>query len=590
MQAILLCAGLGRRMQPLTDHLHKSLLPVGASTILGRIVDALMAIDVERILVVTGYLADDVRAFLAARYPQLTFQFVHNARYRETNNIVSLSMALEAATLDDDVILIESDVLFAEGLLTRLRGRAGNIALVDHYRPGMDGTVVAVDHGVITSVFPVHLQGPDFHYGDKFKTLNIYRFDKGFCKSRFLPLLSCYANLIDEHSYYELVLGMLVNMQREQIHAEIVDGSEWAEVDDPNDLAVARFQFEPERRLEILERTRGGTWNFELLDFTYLRNMHYPTDAIIASLRSALPALVTNYGSTQEVLDEKLAGHLLCAPDRVVLLNGASQAFPLLATLLRAERALLPAPTFGEFTRWWPRHRTYRDAPGIDLAAIEAGAALADFVVVVNPNNPTGTTLSTAALFALAERHPQTRFLIDESFIEFSDEEPMLARLERQPLANVVVLASMSKSLGVPGLRLGYLYTCDAALRAEVRARMPIWNANSLAEYFLEIGLKFRPERAASFQKTAADRAAFVRALEAKPWIAAVYPSGANFVLVRLADGGPAIVSLLMERHRIYVKDVSDRYAEAGGTWLRLAVRLPHENRRLLDAVDEVWR
>ncbi len=588
MQAILLCAGLGRRMQPLTNELHKSLLPVGDSTILGRIVDALIAIDVRRILVVTGYRADDLKAFLAARYPTIAFHYVHNARFAETNNIVSLAMALETATLDDDVLLIESDVLFAEGLLTRLRDRTGNVALVDRYRPGMDGTVVAVDHGVVTGVFPVHLQGPAFAYDDKYKTLNIYRFDKGFCQSRFLPLLSCYANLIDQHCYYELVLGMLVNLQREQIHAEIVSDTEWAEVDDPNDLAVARFVFEPHKRLEILERTRGGTWNFSLLDFTYLRNMHFPTDAMIASLRQALPELVTNYGSTQVVLDEKLAGHLLCRADRVALLNGASQAFPLLAELLPQRGVLLPAPTFGEFPRWWPEHDVYRDAPGIDLGALERRAGEAALVLVVNPNNPTGTTLPTAALHALAARHPQTRFVVDESFVEFSDQEPLRARLEREPLPNVVVLASLSKSLGVPGIRLGYVYTSDATLLATLRARLPIWNINALAEYFLEIGLKFRDERAASFSKTAADRDAFVRDLTARPWTAWVHPSGANFVLVRLAPGGPRLDAALMERHRIYIKDVTARFD--GAPTIRLAVRLPHENRRLIDAIDEVWR
>jgi hypothetical protein len=170
----------------------------------------------------------------------------HNARYAETNNVVSLSLALDRMTYDEDVLLIECDLLFDVELLRRLvRAPMGNVALVDRFRSGMDGTVVAVDEGIITHVFPPHLQGPDFSYGDKFKTLNIYRFDRDFCRATLQPLLSCYANFIDGNCYYELVLGMLVNMQRQRIAAEIVDGSYWTEVDDPNDLAVARFHFEP---------------------------------------------------------------------------------------------------------------------------------------------------------------------------------------------------------------------------------------------------------------------------------------------------------------------------------------------------------
>jgi histidinol-phosphate/aromatic aminotransferase/cobyric acid decarboxylase-like protein/choline kinase len=581
MQAIILAAGLGRRMAPLTDGTHKSLLPVGDTTILGRIVDSLLAIEVKRILVVTGYLADDVHQFLQTRYPQISFELVHNARYRETNNIVSLAMALDQARLDDDVILIESDVLFDPAVLARLAARSGNVALVDRYRPGMDGTVVAVESGVITGVFPPHLQGEDFAYGDKYKTLNLYRFTKEFCERTFRPLLSCYANLIDEHCYYELVLGMLVNMQRERIHAELVDGRQWAEVDDPNDLQVARFVFEPERRLDILERSKGGLWNFDVIDFTYLRNMYFPTDAMLASMRQALPQLVRNYGSSQAVLNEKLASYLLCRPERVQLLNGASQLFPL--KLFEARAPLLPEPTFGEFPRWFPGARTYRD--GAEPAAIERLVRECDLAVFVNPNNPTGTMLSTAWLHELASRHPRVQFLVDESFVDFSADEPLMTRLERAPLDNVTVLASLSKSLGVPGLRLGYVYSSNAELHRASSARMPIWNSNSFAEYFLEICLKFRGERAESFARTAADREAFAAALARRPWVEKVFPSQANFLLVHLRVDVPRLAQRLIAEQRMYVKDLSHRLASPA---LRLAVRLPVENQRLIDAIDEL--
>jgi histidinol-phosphate/aromatic aminotransferase/cobyric acid decarboxylase-like protein len=208
----------------------------------------------------------------------------------------------------------------------------------------------------------------------------------------------------------------------------------------------------------------------------------------------------------------------------------------------------------------------------------------ADLVVVVSPNNPTGATLSTAALHELAARHPQTRFLVDESFVDFSGEEPLLARLERAPLDNVVVLASLSKTLGVPGVRLGYVYSSDAAFHRALAARIPIWNGNSLAEYFLEICLKFRGERQESFVRTAADRASFAAALAARPWVETVYPSGANFLLVKLARGDArALAERLIARERIYVKDLS---ARLGMPALRLAVRLPHENQRLAGAID----
>lgn len=591
MKAIILTAGYGKRMRPLSDHCHKALLPVAGTTILGRILDSLGEIGVSEITIVTGYRADDLRAFIARHYSQLPIRWVHNPRYAETNNIVSLSLALDGIELDADVLLIECDLLFHPAVLQPLLSPSpGNIALVDQYRPGMDGTVVSVENGVITQVFPPHLQGEDFRYSDKFKTLNIYRFDRDFCRSVFQPLLNCYANLIDGNCYYELVLGMLVNMQRQSIRAVTVEGGSWAEVDDPNDLAVARFLFEPNRRAEVLDRGFGGHWNFDVLDFAFMRNAYFPTAAMMAAMRQALPGLVRGYGSSQPVLNEKLATFLLCPPQRLQMLNGASQIYPLLEQQFGDAVVLAPEPSFGEYGRIFPQRRTYADAPGIDLEALDAAAAQAGLVVIVNPNNPTGTTLPTAWLHAFAARHPHTRVLVDESFIDFSEEEPLLRRLEREPLENVIVLTSLSKTLGVPGLRLGYVYSSNEAWIAGLGRRIPIWNLGSPAEHMLELLLKFRPELEHSLQRTGQDRDGLAASLRELPFIAQVYPSGGNFLLARLAGDDSGLAARLrrhlLEHFRIDVKDVSGRFPD-GRSCLRIAVRLPEENRRFLNALEQ---
>lgn len=591
MRAIVLAAGLGGRMRPLTDTLHKSLLPIAGATIMERIVDGVLSIGIEEILVVTGYLSGQIRAFLGERYPGVAFTFVHNDRYRETNNIVSLAMALERMKFDADVILIECDVLFDPAILRPLTSpERGNVALLDRYRPGMDGTVVSVENGLITQVFPPHLQTEDFDYRDKFKTVNIYRFDRDFCRTTLQPLLSCYANVIDSGCYYELVLGMLINMQRETVRAEVVNRSQWAEVDDPNDLAAARFAFEPEQRGRILEHAFGGRWNFDMLDFAFMRNMYFPTDAMLAGMKRALPALVHSYGSRQEILNEKLAYALRCRAGRLQCLSGASQIFPQLADLLPARRVLLPYPTFGEFPRWFPNHARYTDAIGVDCEGLAARAGDFDLVVVVNPNNPTGTQIPTAWLHALTARNPRTMFLVDESFIAFSNEDPLLQRLERDPLDNVLVIASLSKSLGAPGLRLGYAYGCDGDLMERLGAGIPIWNLGSPAEFFLELLLKFQTELAASLARTAEDRRDFAERLAGMAGIQEVYPSGGNFLLVRLAgdDAGCAhrLTESLLRKYSIHVKDVSSKFGNAA-PYLRLAVRRPAENLRLLAALAE---
>jgi histidinol-phosphate/aromatic aminotransferase/cobyric acid decarboxylase-like protein/choline kinase len=586
MQAIILAAGYGRRMRPLSERGHKALLPIGSTTILARIVDGLREIEIEDITVVTGYRAEDIERYLRERYPETRFQFVENERYDETNNIVSLSMGLQEMGLEDDLILVECDLLFEPGLLGRLLTRDANIALVDHYRTGMDGTVVSVFDGLVRQVFPPHVQGPDFQYGDKYKTLNIYRFKRDFWVNTLAPLVKVYADRVDANSYYELVLGMLSNAPEQQIVAEVVDGEQWAEVDDPNDLAVARFQFEPDRRAETLDRTFGGQWSFELLDFSFMRNSYFPTEGMFAAMRHALPGLMERYGSTQEVLNEKLGWFLDRDPRRLQTLHGATQAFPILRDLFSGKTICVPTPTFGEYRRF-ENALHYQDAPGIDLAELARNADAAEVVVIVNPNNPTGTTLPTSEIYALAARHPSKTFLIDESFSGFSGEPSIEVALEREPLANVHVLVSLSKALGVPGLRIGYVYSHDAGFIDEVGRRLPIWNMNSVAEYFLELLLKFRPELAASFVQTVHDRESLRDTLEALPGIAEVYPSGGDFLLVRLeapATAGQTLRRLLLSEEAIEVKDVSNRIPGGFGH-LRVAVRKPDENQLLTDAL-----
>lgn len=576
-------------MRPFSDDCHKALLPVAGTTILARIVKSLLDVHVEKITVVTGYRAFEVEEYLNATFPSASFEFVRNERFLDTNNIVSLSLALERLDLAEDILLIECDVLFHPVILEKLAGyKKGNVALVDRYRPGMDGTVVSVSQGVVTQVFPPHLQGPDFEYGDKFKTLNIYRFDANFCRNTLQPLVNVYANGVDPGCYYEVVLATIANLARQGITAEIVEGDLWTEIDDPNDLAAARFHFEPAKRSEILDRQMGAHWSFQVLDFSFMRNRHFPTEAMLASMRHALPELTGEYGSTQTVLNEKLAWFLGCAPSRLEVLNGGSQAFPILGELFAGKSVAAPAPTFGEYARTFPNRIEYPDAPGIDLDQLEDLASDSAVVVVVNPNNPTGTTVPTAELYSMAERNRSTQFLIDESFAIFSSEPSIMQLLEKDPLENVMVLTSLSKSLGVPGLRLGYLYSCSSRMLEGVNKRLPIWNLNSVAEYFLELLLKFRPELEASIASTIADREQLRAGLLALGGVADVWRSGGNFLLVRLhGDSGLAgrIRTGLLTDAAINVKDVTARFPD-NFPRLRLGVRRPEDNERLLSALE----
>ena len=576
MKAIILAAGADKRMLPLTLTTHKTLLKIGDRTLLDRIIDQLLANKVTQITIVTGYRAEELREHLTTHHPSLNFQFIHNHRYSETNNICSLAMAMEEIQIDDDIVLIESDLVVEPSVFTRLFASPHpNMALVDRYRTGMDGTVVTVVDGIVTNVIPPHLQGADFNFADKYKTLNIYKFSQEFCQGTFKNLLTYYAKVIDSQCYYEVILGIIIAMQREVIHAEILAGDSWAELDDPNDFNSANYLFDSANRYSLVQKSHGSYWNYDLLDFCYIRNMYFPTGAVISELRNALPALIQNYGSSQKILNRKLAYHLLCREENVTVLNGAAQVYPILACFFAGKGVLLPSPTFGEYHRIFPNAEYYFDEVGISGHRLVDRVHSYDVVVFVNPNNPTGTTLLCDWIYGLAEAYPDKFIIVDESFIDFSNQPSLVSLLEEDPLPNIIVIKSLSKTLGVPGIRLGYTYSFNREFNRFLDSHIPIWNLNSLAEHFLEIILKHRDAIAKSFEQTVKDRAEFAQMLEALPIVEQVFPSGGNFLLTKLRLNPPqanALAEKLLVEQSIYVKDISSRF-RGDGAFFRLAVR-----------------
>ncbi|MGE3795540.1 MAG: aminotransferase class I/II-fold pyridoxal phosphate-dependent enzyme [Dehalococcoidia bacterium] len=592
MKALILAAGYGQRMRPLSDSVHKTMLSVGGQTIIDRILYGLRLHGVSDVWIVTGYRAEELREHVTGHHQDLAFHFVHNERFDKTNNIYSMALAFEQMTFDDDLILIESDLIYEPAVLDRLlKSSRENVALVDRYRPGMDGTVVTLNSAkVVTQVIPPSLQSDNFDYTDKYKTLNIYRFSKEFCATTLRRLLTYYARVIDDNCYYELILGMLIYMQQAQIHAEILTGEQWHEIDDPNDLRLAEFSFVPSQRYAFLEENWGGTWGTDVLDFAFIRNMHFPTPAMVSELRLHLPNLLHTYGSRQSVVNTKLAWALNWRAEHTYALAGASQCYPWLRRLFAGRSALIPTPTFGEYNRIFPDAARYADRPGVHWSEIEEKAQEADVVVFVNPNNPTGTTIATSDIDEFCQRNPDKTVIVDESFLDFSDQISITSFVGGGRLTNVVVLKSLSKSLGVPGMRIGALYTENAEVASWIQCETPIWNINSVGENYLEIMLKNRTELALSYERTKAERADLVAMLGRLPTVAEVYPSGANFLLTRFKNSGEEagrLAGRLAEKWKIHVKNVSSKFETGDGYW-RIAVRTPEDHNTLYSTISDL--
>jgi choline kinase len=119
MKTVILAAGIGSRLKPLTDYNPKCLLKIGEKSILEMTIENILATNDSEIIIVTGYLEDKIREFLRERFPKLKITIIYNKFYASTNNIYSLWLAKDAV-LGDDMMMMDSDIVFDKGIITKL--------------------------------------------------------------------------------------------------------------------------------------------------------------------------------------------------------------------------------------------------------------------------------------------------------------------------------------------------------------------------------------------------------------------------------------------------------------------------------------
>jgi len=246
MQAVILLAGYGKRLRPITDRIPKALVEVDGTPLLLNALNHLGGRDITEVILVVGDKWQQVQALVGDTYAGMKITYVVNERFLETNNVCSFLLA--APFLHDDVLLLECDLFYRRDLLDTLldKGRDADCAiLVSPYDAArMDGTVVTAGPDArVRSLTVKRSQGPGFDYSNALKTVNIYRFSRTFICDRLMPMVDAFVRTQGENSYYELVIGALVYFQLDDIRAVTVPADMWAEIDDLDDLEAARRQF-----------------------------------------------------------------------------------------------------------------------------------------------------------------------------------------------------------------------------------------------------------------------------------------------------------------------------------------------------------
>ena len=564
MQAIILAAGMGKRLKELTQNNTKCMVKVNGVTLIERMLRQIEKQHLSRIVIVIGYEGQKLVDYIETLHIQTPIIFINNPIYDKTNNIYSLALAKEWL-VKEDTLLFESDLIFEDAVLEALvNDPRDTLALVDKYESWMDGTCVKLGEDDSIEAF---VPGKKFRYDEiksYYKTVNIYKFSRKFCETHYVPFLEAYQSALGLNEYYEQVLRVITMLDDPAIRAKRLDGQRWYEIDDIQDLNIAESIFTPDEdeRVLLMQERFGGYWRYpKLLDFSYLVNPYFPPARMKEEIKASFDVLLTEYPSGMHINSLLAAKNFGVHEENIIVGNGAAELIKSMMGFTEGRVGYI-RPTFEEYPNRYEKEYSVEYTPENNDYSYTADDVMQFFgdmeiqsLVLINPDNPSGNYIPKKDLLRLITwcSEKGIKIIIDESFADFSDEleNTLIDQSILSENPHLYVMKSISKSYGVPGIRLGVLASGDTELIARMKKDVSIWNINSCLR---------------------------------------VIPSQANYVMVELDEGiSPKILlKKLLIKHNILIKDLSKK--TNGGRYLRLAVRNTEDNDLLLAAIRKELR
>ena len=581
------------------------MVPVNGVRLIDRVLGQLTKLPLQRVIIVVGYKGQELREYITTQYgQQLTancqLQFAENPIYDKTNNIYSLSLVKEQLQ-EDDTLLIESDLILSDRLFEMLlENPCPNLALVAKYETWMDGTMVRIDadNNIVNFI-----SKDAFDYNDVssyYKTVNIYKFSRQFLKEKYVPFLDAYTKAVGLNEYYENVLRIISLLSGHELKALPIGHEKWYEIDDKQDLDIAEALFADEQ--DVLRKyygRYGGFWRFpQMLDFCYLVNPYFPSQRMKDELRANFDTLLTEYPSGMKVNTLIASKCFGVSEPYIVPGNGAAELIKILMEESQGKIGFV-RPTFEEYPNRYDKSQQATFVPQNDDFRYTADDLMAFFgdknicqLMLINPDNPSGNFIPKADVLRLAQwcEERQIRLVVDESFVDFSRNYTTNSLLNDSLLElypHMAVMKSISKSYGVPGLRLGILASADKELIARIKKEVSIWNLNSFAEFFMQIYNKYEKDYHRACAKFVAERDIFEQQLRTIPFLR-VMPTEANYFLCEVLPPYRAseIVIRMLKLHNILTRDCSEKPGlPAGKQYMRIAVRNHEDNRRLVEGL-----
>ena len=345
----------------------------------------------------------------------------------------------------------------------------------------------------------------------------------------------------------------------------------------------------------------GGFWRFpKMLDYCYLVNPYFGMSEIMDEMQANFRTLVTEYPSGMKVntlLASKCWG---IKEDYIVPGNGAAELIKALMEELPGTLGII-RPTFEEYPNrrdkdslvtFIPQNCDYRYTAD-DIMDFFATKSVSS-ILLINPDNPTGNFIPIDDVYRLAAwcEEKNIRLIVDESFVDFTvgwRNNTLLHNETLDKYPNMIVIKSISKSYGVPGIRLGILCSADADFVTKIKHSISIWNINSFAEFFMQIYTKYEADYSIACDKFIEERERFEKRLRKISFLR-VMPSQANYFMVEVLAPFTAnrLVLSMLKRFNILLRDCTAKVGLDNKQYMRIAVRGHDDNTKLLEALEQI--
>ena len=320
---------------------------------------------------------------------------------------------------------------------------------------------------------------------------------------------------------------------------------------------------------------------------------------MVDELAANFDILLRQYPSGLKVNSLLAAMNFNVHQENIVVGNGAAELIKSLVERLSGKLGII-RPTFEEYPHryapeelvvFWPDNDDYSYSVQ-DLIDFFEDKELSN-LVLINPDNPSGNYLKKSEVYRLIEwtAAKGIKLVVDESFADFADEpdNSFFDQILLDSNPHIYVMKSISKSFGVPGLRLGILASGNTEMIAHIKKDVAIWNINSFAEFYLQIAQKYKSDYFNALELFREERARFIGALKKIRGLR-IIPSQANYVMAEITTGMSAaeLTRVLIAKHNILIKNLQAKMYTDNRQYIRLAVRNSEDNNQLLHALSVI--